>query len=191
MQVKQPFNPSLLSSENLTLGRVEFIRFVEEKWCIGVFLPLNERIDPRKSTEYLKPKTGDFEKALNTLIQPLVEFYTLGLDPEGNLFNLNRLGDMKAGLNAEKEELMTIAKVYEIIFKFDFEGAKKSFKAVLKEVIIEGRGRENKNTGKPQILEAKISFKNNGNEELKSLFLHFYESVLGFLVAPEESGFLK
>jgi hypothetical protein len=45
-----------------------FIRFVEEK------LPLNVRIYQGKPIEYLKPKTGYFEKALNTLIQPLVEF---------------------------------------------------------------------------------------------------------------------
>ena len=122
-------------------------------------------------------------------MKPLVEFHLSGLDPEGNLFNLSRLDDLKTGISVEREKLLTMVKVYEIIFKFDFDGAKKGFNAVLKEVLIEGRGRENKNTSKPQILEAKISFKNNANEEMKPLFLSFYESVLRFLAAPEESGF--
>ncbi|MDQ5928763.1 MAG: hypothetical protein QG594_541 [Bacteroidota bacterium] len=188
----KPFNPALLSSKNIKVGNIESVRFLEEKWCITISLPLNDDIQAKKPSEYLKPKTGAFERALRSIVPVLVDFHVIGYDPEGNLFNLDRLQDMKQGLSAEREELLTIAKITRVEFKFDLkQNNKKDFLGCLKEVFIEGRGRENKNTGKFQLLEAKVGFLKAGNQNFQEVMLEFYNSVLEFLVAPEESGFLK
>lgn len=185
-----------LSSDNLQNGFICSLEFRENKWRIGLNLPI-KGLFPVSVSKYMKTKTASLEVALKTLIPTLVDYHLASVKiSDAPLFNSNLRTDIEVGNKATREilvgseKLSGIARVKDVNFKFDFEDGRKHFAESLKEVVITGIGRP-KETGDFEKLSAKLSFKDGANSKLSPLFLGFYKEVIEFVNAETENEFLK
>ena len=189
-------NVKNLNSEDLQKGFICSLEFRENKWRVGLNLPIGG-LFPVVVSKYMKVKTSRLEAALKTLIPTLVDYHLANVKiSDAPLFNSNLKTDIETGNKATREilvgsdKLSGIARVKDVNFKFNLEDGKKHFAESLKEVLITGIGRA-KETGDFEKLSAKLNFKDGANSKLNPLFLQFYNEAIEFVNAEAENEFLR